>query len=256
MLDFIKGVSFTVALLIIGAVFVVVALASSLTFSGTNYAIQSGVLRSVVASAGTLLIVLACGLEIKSRRETRKTVRQNADDFFFTFNKGPVGFEELVAGATQVSLLTRTGVNLLSQYSHIFQEMLNRGCRLRFLLLDPTSESCAHVYGAKFIFAKNVATAHFHIGQLQSAAGKLLEVRTTKHAPTFGMIWVEKKDREKGIVQVQFNFYHSVVGNDRPEFILPHGSRWFSIFSNEFDALWSGARLHVSEPEAPKKQNV
>jgi hypothetical protein len=240
-MEFLKGITFTIALLLVGALFVFLGIAGTFTISGVNYAIQQPFLRLTMGVIGATSLLLACILEIRSRGGSKKATHVGLDDLFFTFNAGPISFEDLVRDAKQVSLLTRTGVNLLSQYSHVFQEIMEKGCSLRLLLLDPSSESCAHVYGAKKIFEKNVSKAFFHIEALQAVAGHLLEVRTTKHAPTFGMILVERKDTRTSALQIQFNFYHSVVGNDRPEFIITQESKWFDVFKSEFAALWEGA---------------
>lgn len=173
------------------------------------------------------------------RADQCKTITLDSSSFFYTLDDSPeANFSSHLKNAKKVYVLARTAVNLLTNYERQIVEKIKTGCEFRFLLVSPDSEATRYIYGADPKFyeqnAKSMKQALFNI---QTKTGKELNIQTIYHAPTIGLIYVEKENGESYIV-VSFYFLHSRVGRDRPHFKLIQNDPWFTCFKDEFDKLW------------------
>lgn len=257
-MDFLKNVSFSIALFLVGAVFLFSGLSGGLTVSSYNLAIQDVLPRVVSSIIGVTLIGIAVYLELKMRPASEKTPttkpateektlapsetkRGRAEEFFYTLDDTPMeSFPSMVKDSVRVQILGRTAVNLLGQYEKVFRQLGRAGCEIQLLFVDPSSEASKFLYGGSpEIYRNNIISASQHIKNLKSVLGNQLQVRVTKHAPTSSIIVIERQDIQKSFVQVQLYFLHSAVGRDRPIFKVNRDDKWYSLFRDEFARLWA-----------------
>lgn len=246
--DFLKTISFTVLLAVAGILFLLLALSGGFAISGTKIMLATKELRIASAILGLLLIGTSIVLEAKIRffrraesDKPQEAVAIAAQEFFHTLDESPAdSFPNMVKDAVRVEILSRTAVNLLSQYRKVFEELGKNGCEIRLLLGDPASDACKFLYGSRpELYRYNVTAAAEHVKELKNLLGSRFQVHVTKYAPTMSIVIVEKRDAVQGFAQVQLYFLHGAVGRDRPVFRIDHGDRWYSMFSEEFLQLWT-----------------
>lgn len=257
-MDFLKNISFSIALFLVGTVFLFLSLSRGFTVSSYNFTIQDTWARVASSIVGGILVVIAIYLEVKGRptgekgsteepatKETRSSLpearRQRAEEFFYTLDdESCEGFPNMVKDAARVQILGRTAVNILCQYDRVFEQLGKAGCEIQLLFVDPSSEASKFLYGSNpEIYMNNIISASQHLRKLKSIVGNRLHVKVTKHAPTSSIIVVEKQDIQQGFIHVQLYFLHSAVGRDRPIFKVNHGDKWYGIFRDEFTQLWA-----------------
>jgi hypothetical protein len=257
-MDFLKNMSFSIALFLIGAIFLFLGLSGGFTVSNYNFTIQDVLPRVTSSIIGGILIGVAIYLEVKAKSTSEKasaekpattekrlplpdTKRAHAEEFFYTLDDTPAeGFPNMVKDAIRVQILVRTAVNLLSQYEKVFEQLGKAGCEIQLLFVDPSSEASKFLYGSNpEVYRNNIISASQHIKKLKSIVGHRLQVKVTKHAPTSSIIVVESQDMQQGFIQIQLYFLHSAVGRDRPIFKVRRGDKWYGIFRDEFTQLWA-----------------
>jgi hypothetical protein len=203
-------------------------------------------LGSVFAGAAFFSELKLKGLRAKSSQDVQKPemdTKSDADRFFFTLDDKESGsFEALAEGAHRISILSRTGVNLLGQYQRVFEQLGASGCCVRLLLLDPSCEAARYIYGdATHLYHSNVNTTASHLRNLRKKIGDQLQAKTTKHAPPLSIIIVERQPIEKSVVRVQLYFLHRCLGRDRPLFQVTHLDKWYNVFMEEFNQIWTAS---------------
>jgi hypothetical protein len=253
-MDALKNISFSIAIFLIGAIFIVLGLSDGIKVASYSLSIQDTLARIISFSLGGAFVAIAIYLEIKVRpaggRNAEKSATPKdvlepknlqAEDFFHTLDDRPAGgFPDMVKNAIRVQILGRTAVNLLSQYERLFEQLGKGGCEIQLLFVDPASEASKFLYGSNpEVYRSNIISASQHLKKLKGIIGNCLQVRVTRHAPTSSVIVVEKQDLQQGFVQVQLYFLHSAIGRDRPIFKVNRCDKWYGIFQNEFTQLWS-----------------
>jgi hypothetical protein len=256
-MDILKNISFSIALFVIGAIFVFLGLSGGFIASSYSFTIHNVWLRAVSVIVGGALVAVAIYLEIKSRppttttKETAQTksptssleIRPTAEGFFYTLDdRDSEGFTNMVKEAVRVRIMGRTTVNLLGQYERVFEQLGKSGCEIHLLFVDPSCEAAKFLYGSNpEVYRSNIISASQHLQRLKGVIGHQLQVRVTKHAPTLSIIIVEKKDLHQGFLQTQLYFLHSALGRDRPIFRVSYNDKWYGIFRDEFTQLWSAS---------------
>ncbi len=270
MLDDVKNLSFSVVVFLVGAILLLLALIGDSTVGSVNFSVAAPV-RVTAAAIGVALCLFAIVIEVPRRTRERSPLPERVasppatqsatpaapettpgtassrvppESFFFTLEDIPDSrLSAITTGARCFSMVSRTAVNLLSSHGHQIERLAQSGCDIRFLVLDPSSEACAHVYGGSpKIFKQNIELANTQFGRLRKSVGKRLEIRMTKHAPTMSIMWSEFDDPQRNVARVQLYFFHSVLGSDRPLFAVPANDKWYRVFVSEFETLWKDAQ--------------
>jgi hypothetical protein len=243
----VKAVTFTIVIALAGILFVALALAGGLSIGKTTVAVATMPLRTCSAVVGLLLLCTAVFLEFRDRAGRRESTKQQKETsspsqapLLQTLDTtGAESFPQMVKNAVRVDILSRTAVNLLSQYEKTFLDLGGRGCQIRLLFVDPSCQAAQFVYGDNSaLYDQNVATALTHVRALRKRLGTAFQVHVTKHAPTMSLIAVDRAEAMSAFVHVQLYFLHGAVGRDRPVFKIRYDDAWFSVFRQEFDQLW------------------
>lgn len=163
-----------------------------------------------------------------------------APRFLYTLDdQGVVGFDEMVSMAYGVDVLSRTSVNLLSNYRATFERLMRAGGRIRLLMVDPTSDVANRVYGKDIrAFGSNMVIASNnleHLEELDSKVPGSLEVRLLRDYPPFSMTRISGP--EGTTTRVQLNFLYTRIARDRPVFDITTPP-WNEAFGAEFEAIW------------------
>jgi hypothetical protein len=258
MAEIVKNISFSVAVFLIGAIFIFLGLSGGFTTSSFSFIIQDIWLKVISSLIGIVFTSFAIYAEIKSKfiaagsttaksdgegtsRVDTKQSRIQAQDFFYTLDDVQAeNFPTLIRESTCVYILARTVVNLLSQYEKAFEQLGLQGCEIKLLFVDPSSEASRLLYGSNpEVYRNNITLAAQHLKRLKQVTGPRLQVRVMKHAPTLSIIVIGKKDPAQSFIHAQLYFLHSAVGRDRPIFRVQYCDKWYGIFQDEFSQLWS-----------------
>lgn len=258
--EFLKKAPMTVALFVIGAIFVIIGLVEKIDISGNVVQIPTDWGKIFAVGLGMILMFFSCVLVYQqyaaiknqpNRKRHHKTKENSAfqesksfpakaEDFFHTLDdKLPAdSFPNMIKNCEQIDIMTRTSINLLSQYQKEFEKLGKSGCKINLLFVDPESVTSEFLYGTNTpLYRSNITGAARIIKALQNVIGEKLEVRVTQHAPTVSIINF-KKHQQKGFIQASLYFIHGAYGRDRPIFQIESQDKWYEIFENEFDEIW------------------
>ena len=150
--------------------------------------------------------------------------------------RGQDASEIVVAG---VSLITAVVPNL-----GFFEQKMKAGCRLRFLLLDPspspalqTWDSISKVPNTKADIEQSLKSLEVLIHLEKTTKGKC-EVRLANVFLPFGIAAFDPS-KDTGFMSVEFVIYKKALG-ERPHIKLMRANdkKWFDFFKSQFEDLW------------------
>lgn len=151
--------------------------------------------------------------------------------------------ELLITGVTRNTLIN-------GKYSK-FEDWLKKGCRIRMLLVDPSSD--AIVVAAQRYYAERSSDSTGQrvrhtlrlLAELKRSTGGDLSVRLTSHPLAMGVIAVDASSESRSDATALFVEYYTYQARGEPKFVLqPADGRWFENLYQEAEALWVGATEH------------
>lgn len=247
-MDWLRNVSLTILLCLVGAVFMYLGFAGTLSVWKLNLGIGDLAYRLAAIAAGVILVGGAVWLEVRIRSATTPPPQGPADDqgtwstdnvFYSLDDPSAPQLADRLDGAKRISLLARSGVSIFAQYESLFIELGKSGCEFRVILVDPDSLVAPSIYGGDDeSFETYVNAAFNNLNRMQEVLGKALSVRLIQYAPTISLLIVEHYKTRDDNMQVTFLFTHTLFGRDRPNFTLNKNDRWYSAFLGEFKKAW------------------
>jgi len=148
--------------------------------------------------------------------------------------------ELLITGVTRNTLIN-------SKYKE-FENWLNRGCRIRMLLIEPSSAAigmaAARYYAERSPDSTRERVQHTLrlLTELKRATSGDLVVRLTTHPLAMGVIAVDAGIDSRSESSALFAEYYTYQAPGEPKFLLqPADSQWFENLYQEAEALWTGA---------------
>jgi len=153
--------------------------------------------------------------------------------------------EDRLAHAKCISISGGSLFRLANEYRSLFENLARRGCRLSFLVTDPSSAAAEMLWRT---VAYEVSDADAYKGQLKSALTSLLaiqakspelvEVRVSTAAPPFSLVVVENEDGS-AVIQVEL-YAFKLPARDRPTLMLDkqRDPRLYSVFFDQFTSAW------------------
>lgn len=166
----------------------------------------------------------------------------SAARFFTSVPERSGSFDEMVDAATSLHVLGISAVNLLSSHKTTLRGLIQNGCAMKFVLLDPHSASAKELTRDNPVQTTMARLSCAALSELKSISGKLFHVRAISRFPSVSMIFVSKNlgGREQTFVQVQLYLLNwMAIGSDRPLFRIDASDMWFSVFRAEFDYIWN-----------------
>lgn len=156
----------------------------------------------------------------------------------------------LVSSMESAQDLFITGVGrttLLMQHYTKFERWLKRGCRIRMLLIEPTSQA-VEIAAERYYAERSPESARARIEQslrllteLAETTGGQLEVRLTQHPIPLGVIAVDAPAAVRGPSSALFVEYYTYQAEGEPKFVLQPSDPWFEQFLAEAEQVWAGA---------------
>jgi hypothetical protein len=161
---------------------------------------------------------------------------------------------ELITAMESADELLITGVtrNTLvhTNYGN-FEKWLTKGCRIRFLLVDPESEAAAtaadryHAGRSPENLRERGRNTLRLLSELRRSTGGDLAVRLTAHPLAMGLVAVDAPLSTRGQTSALFMEYFTYQASGEPKFVvLPSDERWFAHFAEEAESLWRAASDH------------
>lgn len=157
---------------------------------------------------------------------------------------------ELITSMESAQDLFITGVarnTLLTENYTKFERWLQRGCRIRMLLIEPTS-AAVEVAAERYYAERSPASTRARIEQslrllaeLAATTGGELEVRRTDHPIPIGVIAVDTPQQVRGPSSAIFVEYYTFQAEGEPKFVLQPSDPWFDQFLAEAEQVWKGA---------------
>ncbi|MET7283453.1 hypothetical protein ABZS29_34825 [Kribbella sp. NPDC005582] len=158
---------------------------------------------------------------------------------------------ELLNSMKAATDLFVTGVarnTLLVENYNEFERWLRRGCTLRILLIEPSSNA-VEVAAERYYAERSPASARGRIEQslrllseLATTTGGALEVRLTSHPIPLGVVAVDTAPDRRTEYSALFVEYYTFQAEGEPKFVLQPSDAWFPQFLEEAEILWRAAR--------------
>jgi Domain of unknown function (DUF5919) len=161
---------------------------------------------------------------------------------------------ELELGMSQARELLITGVTrntLINSNYNKFEDWLRNGCRIRMLLIDPSSDAIA-VASERYYAERSPDSTRERVhhtlrllAELRRATNGDLSVRLTCYPLAIGVICVDGSPDTRSEASALFAEYYTYQAPGEPKFVLqPGDSRWFDNLYQEAEALWTIATEH------------
>lgn len=148
--------------------------------------------------------------------------------------------ELLITGVTRNTLIN-------SRYGMI-EDWLRNGCRIRVLLINPSSAVIA-VAADRYYAERSPDSTRERVhhtlrllAELKRATGGDLVTRLTSHPLAMGVISADASPDSRSEASALFVEYYTYQTPGQPKFVLqPSDGRWFENLYQEAEALWAGA---------------
>lgn len=161
---------------------------------------------------------------------------------------------ELELGMDKARDLLITGVTrntLVNSNYNKFEAWLRNGCRIRMLLIDPSSDAI-DVASERYYAERSPDSARERVrhtlrllAELKRATDGDLSVRLTSYPLAMGVICVDGGLDRRSSASALFAEYYTYQALGEPKFVLQPGeSPWFSNLYQEAEALWGIAPEH------------
>jgi hypothetical protein len=132
-----------------------------------------------------------------------------------------------------------------TEYLGFLEQKAQEGCKLKFLLVEPRSETSRLV--AQYIvyeisdpatYDEQIKNSLTNLWKLQQTYEKLVEIRVSQCVPPFGLL-ITDPTKAHGTIQVEI-YALAVPTRNRPEFTLlkDRDPYWHTFFLRQFDKVW------------------
>lgn len=151
--------------------------------------------------------------------------------------------DEAARAATEIRILSVSGITLIPSNLSFFKKRLSEGCVIKFILLNPESDSLPgwrRIIGGKFNASQDIHTSLEYLAMLgKNLDGKSdVEVRLSPTLMPFSLLLFDP-DKSTGWAIVEYYGYR--VAFDRPHVVLRFNEdrEWFTNYKQQFDELWN-----------------
>ena len=254
-MEVLKTLSFGIALVVIGAIFVLLGLSGGFSFANYSLEIQETWSRVVASLVGAILVGVGILVEVKSRsfleksaaigtkRQPRESVALQADIKLESRNVFAGTMEEVLKGARSCDML---GLTLLGSVTHslgCFEKMAaDPHCRLRLIIVKPGSAAMDAAVGFVSDREQRAQDIRGTTARLQKLLRKSnVHLRFTSVAPPFSLLIIDS-GRSRGRVQVEL-YGLRIAPDQRPHFLLARNKQpWYNFFIQQFEEFWEEAQ--------------
>jgi len=201
------------------------------------------------AVEGTLLAVLALLAvdALTERISLLEKIEDKLSNVSSTYLKSRAELPTWKERGQTASEIFVVGVSLVSAvvpHLDFFEQKMKDGCRLRFLLLDPSSSAVQtwnmmnKVPNAKADIELCLKSLE-HLKRLEKTVKGKCEVRLAPVIPPFSAA-IFDPSKDTGYINVEHPAYRKALG-ERPHFQLTRAgeNRWFEFYKTQFEQLWT-----------------
>jgi hypothetical protein len=169
----------------------------------------------------------------------------------FTNNYGD-GLRVNIAKARYLLVTGHSRNAMVRNHRKELRELLTSGCRIRFLLLDPSAEETISSL-ARFTATRSAAGLRNRIqdtirllDELRRSTGGSVTVRLSSNPITMGLIAIDGAQEVRSEASALFLEYLGYPIGGEPIFVLqPADQPWFDNFLAEAEAIWSESVEYV-----------
>jgi hypothetical protein len=159
----------------------------------------------------------------------------------------PLIHEEAV-DASEIVVVGASLISWVVPHYDFFERQMKRGCKFRFLLLDPTSPAVpvwdltTRSPVIKIDIERTLESLKLMKQAEKDSRGRC-EVRLGKVFPPFSMIAVDPA-KDTGWMIVEIHTYKRTLG-ERPHIRLSHMSdnKWFDFYVGQYEQLWEDSTI-------------
>ncbi len=169
-------------------------------------------------------------------------------DTIFLDRKSLTPLEERLQFSKEVIFTGGSLFRISTEYLGFLEQKAQENCKLKFLLVEPQSESSRLV--AQYVvyeinepiaYDEQIKNSLKNLGKLQKKYENLVEIRVSQCVPPFGLL-ITDSIKDHGIVQVEI-YTLAVPTRNRPEFTLlkRRDPYWHNFFLSQFEQMWNRA---------------
>jgi hypothetical protein len=170
-----------------------------------------------------------------------------ASDFFFTEPK--LTAKEL-SSANTIYFLGKVLARSSREFLYVLGQRLSAGANIRFVVLDPESESLLEQavlqsFNAPIGFYRDTIstteTVVEALAKTQNSKGKV-EIGYLPYVPSFGLILIDPFEPH-GTCYVEIYQHRSAEPHPTFELHAKDDPHWFAFFRDQFEKMWSSSRI-------------
>lgn len=177
--------------------------------------------------------------------------KPSAETFLFDRTTQTI-LEDRLSQANAVYMTGGSLTKVLSLHIGLIEEKAKRGCKFKFLIVDPESEACALTAHSIVYEIRNPQAYSAQIRMSLEMLGPLLtqynqatkqvEVRLCDFVPTYSFMMTDA-DSQKGKIWIEWYPYKSPV-RTRPNIALERtrDGHWYEYFNEQFNAMWQASK--------------
>jgi hypothetical protein len=151
---------------------------------------------------------------------------------------------EFAQTASEISFLGVSGISILTNNLGFFEQKMKDGCKLRFILLDPSSPALQtwNLLTKVRTTETDIKIAQEHLkGLMEMKAKGRCDVKLSKIYPPFALL-ISDINKSTGRMNVEFYTYKTTF-SERPhiQLSLEYNQNWFNFYKAQFEQFWSDA---------------
>jgi hypothetical protein len=168
--------------------------------------------------------------------------------------------EESMGGARDLLITGVSRNTLLTSNYYKFEAWLRAGCRIRFLLIDPSagtaiSQAADRYYAERSpsFLLERIKHSLKLLDELRRSTGGTLAIRLTSYPLAMGIIAVDSTPDLRSASSAIFAEYYTYQAPGEPKFVLtPSSDRWYENILGEAGAFWTSAADYpeTTQPDA------
>ena len=156
--------------------------------------------------------------------------------------------EERLQSAKEVVITGGSLFRLSSEYLGLFEKLAKDGCKMKFLMLSPETES-AKITAENIVYEiqdyssyKNyIQSSIYGFKKLKEKYPESVEIRLSEYLPSFSIFGIDTT-KDNGEIMIEL-YTHNVPTRERPHFLLQSKREpfWYKFFLNQFESIWGNA---------------
>ena len=267
-MDFLKNLSFNIALFLVGALFVLLGITSGFTFNNFSFTVQDIWSKIISIIVGVLLAIAAIFLEIKRNPQKEitkkpstdtglndkasKKTQVRADDFFHTRESASTpSFASMLEECEELLVTGKDCHGLLTTHFDQIQKAVISRKKVRFLIVNHSNKSLLNTMSASSITRpeskQRTETAKEALKILRRLITAIpdgdVKVKLANFLPTYTCTIFDGR-KASGRMTVE-NYDYKISSGQRLRMYLTKEKdpQTFAYYVQQFDKMWDASEL-------------